>query len=49
MASKNKRLVTISVEEANENHMQLFRRLTNPIFNSGAMHGKPSPKVKKTH
>jgi len=31
-----------------ENHMEMFRRLTAPMFNSGAMHGTPGQKKGKS-
>ena len=37
----------IKVETANETHMQVFARLSNPAFNSGAMHGTPGQRKGK--
>jgi len=39
--------VKFSDSIADENHMQMFRRLTDPIFNTGAMHGTPGPRRSK--
>lgn len=45
MADKtDKRIAVKDVTVSDENHMQLFRRLADPIFNSGAMHGTPGPR-----
>lgn len=30
-----------------ENHMQVFARLSKPMFNHGAMHNPPSPNPKR--
>lgn len=48
MARKNTVVVkAIKVEQANETHQQVFARLSNPIFNSGAMHGTPGQRKGK--
>jgi hypothetical protein len=33
-----------AVTLSDETHLQVFRRLTDPIFNGGAMHGTPGQK-----
>jgi hypothetical protein len=40
--------VKFSNSIADENHQQMFRRLSDPIFNSGAMHGTPGTKKGKS-
>jgi len=50
MASKTKKEPRIVIGEPDtENHMQLFRRLSDPIFNTGAMHGTPGQKKGKSN
>lgn len=43
----------IKVKQVNtiseENHQQIFRRLTDPIFNTGAMHGTPGQRKGKSN
>lgn len=41
---KVKQVTTIS----EENHRQIFARLSDPIFNSGAMHGTPGQRKGKS-
>jgi hypothetical protein len=49
MASTDRIAVkTVKNTMSDENHMQVFRRLTDPIFNSGAMHGTPGKKKGKS-
>jgi len=50
MASKTKKEPRIVFDEpVVENHMQVFRRLSDPIFNTGAMHGTPGQKKGKSN
>lgn len=46
-AARKTTIVAANVEVA-ENHMQVFRRLSDPIFNSGAMHGTPGTRRGKS-
>ena len=48
MTPTDARVVTKKTTISEENHMQLFRRLSDPIFNSGAMHGTPGQKKGKS-
>lgn len=48
MAKKSKKdIVPVPDDIKNETHMEVFRRLSNPKFNSGAMHGTPGERKKK--